>query len=426
MSSKHNFFTIIPHNTQFDFVGNAKNFLVMSGIILTLSLVGVAVRGINWGVEFVGGTEIQVAFGQHADVAAIRATMEGAGFENTTVQQFGAAEINEHLIRVERISVLTPEAVARVKAEVQKAAGDQLLEVTSSEREGDRITVFLKGTPMPKEEATPPPAESSPPPAAPGNPEQVALTDKMLEPNGVKLEAAVKAAGLELRPSDARRSVLGTGREEHLIFVKGVSSRVMEALKAKFGEGTIERRTDYVDATVADELRTDGILAMMYALAVILLYIAIRFDFYFSPGAIVALFHDVLVAVGVVAWVHLDFDLTLVAAFLTIIGYSINDTIVVYDRVRERLNHREKGESLGDTINRSINETLSRTILTSATTFFVCASLLAFGGRVLHGFGLAMCVGIITGTYSSFAIATPMYMWLRNKFPEGLAAPGKA
>jgi len=164
---------------------------------------------------------------------------------------------------------------------------------------------------------------------------------------------------------------------------------------------------------------------MLYALGVMLLYIAVRFDFYFSPGAIVALFHDVLVAVGVVAWAQLDFDLTLVAAFLTIIGYSINDTIVIYDRVREELSGKETYAELVKLVNKSINETLSRTVLTSTATFFVSLSLLIFGGRALQGFALAICVGIITGTYSSFAIATPFYLWLKKKFPQGILEPAK-
>jgi len=418
MSTQHKFFSVVPHNTNFNFVGNAKNFLIMSGIIMVLSLAGVLVRGINWGVEFVGGTEIQVSFGEKVNVADIRSSLETAGFEKTSVQQFGAEGDNEYLIHVERISILTPDALAKAKTALQTALGDTLLDVNSNEREGDRLNVFVKGTPM---AVQPPPAEGAPP----GQPEVVALTDALLEEHGVKIENAVKSVGLELRPTDWRRSVLGNGREEHLIFVKGVSSRVIEALKVKFPGKVTERRTDYVDATVADELRTDGILAMVYALAVLLLYIAIRFDFYFSPGAIVALMHDVLVSIGVVAWAHLDFDLTLVAAFLTIIGYSINDTIVVYDRVREELAHKAKGATLAETVNRSINDTLSRTILTSTTTFLVCAALLVFGGRVLHGFSLAMCAGIITGTYSSFAIATPFYLWLKNRFPEGLVAPAK-
>jgi preprotein translocase subunit SecF len=408
---KHSFFTFVPHGTRIDFVGNGKNFLIGSFVVLGLSLLGLAVRGINWGVEFVGGTEIQVAFADNVGAQAIRETLDGAGFVNVSVQQFGSTEQHEFLIRVQRVSVLTPESVEKAKASIKSALGDMVLDITHNEREGDRINVFLRGTQAPAPVA----AEGETPKA----PDPTVLTDTMLEPNGSRIETAVRAAGLELRPTDARRSVLGQGREEHLIFVKGISSKVVESLRAKFTTVT-ERRTDYVDATVADELRTDGILAMLYALGVILLYIAIRFDFYFSPGAVAGLAHDVLVSIGVVAWTGLDFDLTLVAAFLTIIGYSINDTIVVYDRVREVVNANAKSKrSLEDMVNESINDTLSRTILTSLVTFLVSASLLIFGGRVLHGFALAMCVGIVTGTYSSFAISVPTFLWLKRKFPDG-------
>lgn len=410
--SKHSFFSVIPHGTKIDFVGNGKKFLVGSTVVLAVALLGLVVRGINWGVEFVGGTEIQLAFNTAVPAQDIREVLDKAGFVNVSVQQFGAVEQHEFLVRVQRVSILTPDVMEKVRSAIKGSLGDQVVDVTSNEREGDRINVYLKGTPLPAP-ATP---EGETPKAADPN----ALSDQNLEPNGQKVEAAVKGTGLELRASDARRSFVGQGREEHLIFVKGVSARVVEALKGKFGEGVKERRTDYVDATVADELRTDGILAMLYALGVILLYIAIRFDFYFSPGAVVGLFHDVLVSVGVVAWAALDFDLTLVAAFLTIIGYSINDTIVVYDRVREVVNNNAKSKrSLEDMVNESINDTLSRTILTSVTTFLVSASLLIFGGRVLHGFALAMCIGIITGTYSSFAISVPVFLWLKKRFPDG-------
>jgi preprotein translocase subunit SecF len=415
MQQKHRFFQLIPPNTTFDFVGNAPRFLIMSTVILLVSVMGLLVRGINWGVEFVGGTEIQVAFNKLVSIDDVRKTVGEAGFENISVQQFGDPKNNEFLVRVERISVLTEQVAQKIRENIQAALGADLLEVTSNEREGDRVNVFVKGTTAP-----PPATAEGQPPAAP------VLTDKMLEPNGQKIEAAVKAAGVELRTGEPRRSAVIADKEEHLIFVKGVSSRVVESLRSAFGsEQVVERRTDYVDATVAEELRTDGVLALLYALGVMLLYIAIRFDFYFSPGAVVALFHDVLVAVGVVTWAQLDFDLTLVAAFLTIIGYSINDTIVIYDRVREVLTGKEGYSELTSLVNRSINETLSRTLLTSASVFLVCVALFLWGGRVLEGFALAMCVGIITGTYSSFAIATPTYLWLKRKFPEGILQPVK-
>ncbi|MEW5853483.1 MAG: protein translocase subunit SecF [Myxococcota bacterium] len=420
MASNHSFFTIIPPNTKFDFVGNSKRFFTLSGGVLVLALLGLVFVRINWGVEFVGGTEIQVKFPEKVDENEIRKILDEAKLEGASVQQFGAPENNEYLLRVERISVLTTDKVAAAKTQLQQVLGDKFLELQASEREGDRLTVYVKGTPM-ENQPTPDPAAAQ----SGAAPAPVAITDKTLEPNGKLIEDAVKAAGLELRPHDRRKSIISEDREEHIVFVKGVSSRVMEALRGRFGEKVEERRTDYVDATVAEELRTDGILALLYALGVMLLYIAIRFDFYFSPGAIVALFHDVLVALGVVVWARLDFDLTLVAAFLTIIGYSINDTIVIYDRVREQLTGKEGIVELEDLVNRSVNETLSRTVLTSGATLFVCLALLLFGGRALQGLALALCVGIITGTYSSFAIATPTYLWLKRKFPHGILQPAK-
>jgi preprotein translocase subunit SecF len=422
--AQHKFFSLVPHGTRVDFVKLSSKLVIGSAAVVALALVGVVAQGFRWGVEFTGGTEIQVAFSQPVTDESVRAALQEAKFNNPGVQRFGAAENNEFLLRVERISVLTPESLKQVEEGIRQRLGDQVLDVVATEKEGDRITVFLKGVVLPT------PAESTDggasPPPVPGQPTALNLDDKQLEPHGLLLEEAVKAAGLELRGGESRKSLLSTNKEEHYIFVAGVSSRVVEALKLKLGDIVTERRTDYVDATVAGELRTDGILALLYALGVMLLYIAIRFDFYFSPGAIVALFHDVLVAVGVISWLRLDFDLTLVAALLTIIGYSINDTIVVYDRVRELLTGKETYAELCTLVNRSINDTLSRTIITSGTTFLVAISLYIWGGRVLEGFALAMCVGVITGTYSSFAIATPVYLFLKRKYPHGILQAPKA
>ncbi len=173
-------------------------------------------------------------------------------------------------------------------------------------------------------------------------------------------------------------------------------------------------RTDFVGPQVGAQLRNDGIMAVVYALFFILLYVAWRFDLFFSPGAILATLHDIVLVLGVFSFFDIEFNLTVVAAILTLIGYSLNDTIVVYDRIREDL-VRLRGQPLRSLVNTAINETLSRTLLTSGTVFLVVASLLLLGGPAIRGFSIAMLLGVVVGAYSSIAVASPIYILLRER-----------
>jgi len=170
--------------------------------------------------------------------------------------------------------------------------------------------------------------------------------------------------------------------------------------------GEVElRRVEFVGPQVGEELAEDGGLAVLYALIGILIYVWLRFEWRFSVGAIIATIHDTLVTVAVFSLFGLEFDLTVLAAVLAVIGYSLNDTIVIFDRIRENFRKVRKGSVL-DIVNRSINETMSRTIITSGTTLMVVLALFLFGGQVIHGFALALIVGVVTGTYSSIYVAT--------------------
>ena len=164
---------------------------------------------------------------------------------------------------------------------------------------------------------------------------------------------------------------------------------------------------------------------MLAALFFILLYIGVRFDLMFAPGAIVALAHDVMITVGVFAVFQLEFNLPFIAALLAIVGYSLNDTIVVYDRIRENA-VRMRGRELRSMVNASINQTLSRTVLTSATTLLVVVALIVFGGGIIRDFSVALLTGILVGTYSSVAIASPMYILLRERYGKESGRRGGA
>jgi preprotein translocase subunit SecF len=202
---------------------------------------------------------------------------------------------------------------------------------------------------------------------------------------------------------------------EFLIRVEGeekeldkLTKSIQKTLEEKYGKDTHEiRRIDIVGPKVGSELRRDGFYSIIYALVGILIYIAFRFDYKFSPGAVAALIHDVVITLGIFSLLQYQFTLSTIAALLTIIGYSLNDTIVVYDRIRETMG-KLKGTVLESVINKALNETLSRTLLTSLTTLIVVAMLLIFGGSVIRDFAFALMIGVLVGTYSSIFIASPV------------------
>ncbi len=214
--------------------------------------------------------------------------------------------------------------------------------------------------------------------------------------------------------------------------LKGISENVKERLEAKFGTKNVEiRRVEMVGPKVGKSLRRKGLWAIVFSMLAILAYITWRFEFWFAIGAIVALIHDVTITVGVFSLTDKQINLAIVAAILTIIGYSLNDTIVVYDRIRENMKKLQK-ISFPELVNRSINETLSRTILTSLTTLITVVILFFVGGGVIHNFAFALIIGIVVGTYSSIYIASPVVLFFepygRNKKsvrPQKSAAPKK-
>lgn len=198
--------------------------------------------------------------------------------------------------------------------------------------------------------------------------------------------------------------------------LEGLSRRVRDALAASLGtEGIDVRRVEMVGPKVGKDLREKGLLAVLFSMGAILLYIWWRFELQFAIAAIAATFHDVIVTVGAFSLFNKQFDLTTLAALLTILGYSLNDTIVVFDRIRENVKKAGSKGSLKEIMNASVNQTLSRTILTSGTTLLVVVALFLFGGGVIHDFAFALLVGILVGTYSSIYVASPVVLWLEQR-----------
>lgn len=193
--------------------------------------------------------------------------------------------------------------------------------------------------------------------------------------------------------------------------LEGLGQQIGTHLQKSYGEGTVEiRRVEMVGPQVGKDLRKKGLMAIVFAMIGVLIYVTIRFEFRFAVGAIAALIHDVLITLGAFSLFNKEIDLPIIAAFLAIIGYSLNDTIIVYDRIRENSGRHNKDE-FPTIINSSINETMSRTILTSGTTLLVVVALFLFGGGVIHNFAFAMLVGIVVGTYSSIFVASPILLF---------------
>jgi len=282
---------LFTKETHINFLGMRKPAMFLSLALIVIAIGSIVVRGFNFGIDFTGGTLIEVGYPQNAELSQIRQTLTDNGYGDAVVQHFGKA--TEVLIRI-------------------------------APREGVS---------------------------------SAELSDKVLA---------------ALREDNATVAM---------------------------------RRVEFVGPQVGEDLTNDGGLAMIYALIGILLYVALRYEYRFAVGSVAALVHDVIITLGVFSLLQLDFDLTVLAALLAVIGYSLNDTIVVFDRIRENFRMMRKGTS-EEVVNTSLNQTLSRTLMTSFTTMLVLFALFFFGGELIHGFATALLVGIFVGTYSSIYIAS--------------------
>lgn len=367
-------------NFNIDFIGRMNAILWVTLILSVLSVVSMAVYGLNFGTDFAGGYELQMHFPKAVSEAQIRDVIEPMHLQDARVQQFGAASENSYLILVrgEGDTTTAPQeqAIAQGLQGKLKSA-DDLLGVMVAES-GDGAT--LRFAQAPEE----------------GQVRQV-LSD---------LHYTVKKITTESHGTETTMQVSIKGLAD------GISERLVQGLGLDPQVDPLVR-VEFVGPQVGAQLRNQGVMAVVYSLLLILVYVAIRFDMYFAPGAIIATLHDIIVTMGLFSFFQIDFNLTVVAAILTLIGYSLNDTIVVYDRVRENA-LKLRGMALRPLVNQSINETLSRTILTSGTVFMVTASLLILGGPFIRAFAITMFIGVIVGTYSSIAVASPLYIALRE------------
>lgn len=383
-------FDILPHGTTFDFVGKRRIAVVLSLIVnATVILWALPLfAGLNFGVDFAGGTEMEVKFAQRLDPNAIRQSIEELGFKDASVQTYGADAENTFLIRVGRIALMGEADVKKVEEAVK--ARLPVVSTAFNAEIGDKIDFQFSG------------------PVAPE-----------------ALKAAVEGAGVKVREI-REEAGLSAGTKSFAVITQGIREKVEHDLNARFAEAKPEvRRVEYVGPAVGRELRNQGFKAILYAMALIVVYVGLRFDFRFAPGVIMAIVHDAIVTLGYFAISGREFNLTSIAVILTVVGYSVNDTVVVYDRIRE--NHTKyKGKSLYDMVNLAINETLGRTFLTSFATALSLVGLLIFGVGTIFDFAFAMLLGIISGTYSTWFIAAPMTIWLEERAEKKKLKPAAA
>jgi len=374
-------FDIVPHGTTFDFVGKRRIAVTLSLLanlaVLVFSLN--AVHGLNFGVDFAGGTEMEVKFAEAVDPGAIRKSVEDLGFKDASVQTYGPESDHSYLIRVGRIALMSQEDVNRV---IEAVKAKFPIEGTPhfNPDVGDKIDFQFKGVP----------------------------------PSPDALKAVVEGANVKVR--EVREEAgLTAGTRSFAVITQGIQDKVERDLAARFAQAKPDvRRVEYVGPAVGRELRNQGFKAILYAMALIVIYVGLRFDFRFSPGVIIAIVHDAIITLGYFVFSGREFNLTSVAVVLTVVGYSVNDTVVVYDRIRENQG-KFKGKKLSDLVNLSINEVLGRTFLTSFATALSLVGLIAFGVGTIFDFAVAMLVGIISGTYSTWFIAAPMTIWLEER-----------
>ncbi|HEC27193.1 MAG TPA: protein translocase subunit SecF [Gammaproteobacteria bacterium] len=304
-----------------DFLGMRKLAMGFSLLFVIISIASLAIRGLSFGIDFTGGTLVEVSYQNTVEIEEVRNTLSEAGFNDAIVQYFGTAK--DVMIRV---PLKGTEKGAQISEKIMRSLHNKLDEsVTDTDPVSKEQTCSIKG----------------------------------------------------------QRQVCQVQM----------------------------RRVEFVGPQVGDELANQGGLAMLYALFGILAYVAFRFEWRFAVGSVIALVHDVTITIGIFSLFQMEFTLTVLAAILAVIGYSLNDTIVVFDRIRENFRKLRK-ENPQEIMNRSINQTLPRTILTSLTTLLVLVSLYFFGGDIIHNFSVALILGIVVGTYSSIYIASPAVLML--------------
>ena len=371
----------IFHNFNFDFLKRRKFAYIISGSFFLVGLVSVFLRGFFFGVDFTGGSEIVLQFEQPVEISRVRSYVDDLGLGSVEAKTFGSE--TGVMLRTKLQSIppqIYLKAIASINTEIDEILPGVPKEIVDSS--ANSVTYSF------------------------ANPDTTNLIAEALTNSGYQI---------------AKVSEENSNRQIRIS--AGISDWIKENLRVKIPDNNfIVLKEDKVGPKIGEELKTDALLAVFFSLIGILVYLAFRFKFIFALGAVVALFHDVLITLGlyaalygVIPGLNLEIDLTIVAAFLTLIGYSVNDTVVVFDRIRENLKIH-KTRPIYEVINSSMSQTMSRTLLTGGTTLLSLLILLIFGGEVIRAFAFTMFFGIIIGTYSSVFVASVLVYVYVSKF----------
>jgi len=405
MTDHHKFRYLLPPGNNFAFVAKFKIWIIISILLMAGAIgslfINKSVRGeyMNWTIDFKGGTEIIYAFRNKAthdyvkvDPGKIRQALQSAGEEGFDASEIDWDEQDKHvegmIIRTPRFSALKPEARTKAMEDFEKKFADR--NIGKATWSGDRL--FVRSTkPIANQEAAP----------------------------------TFAAAGLELKPwapDEAQRFAQpdeGTGDYNQQFAMWGIDRQFQQQLSNKLDNTEVIVANSYgVGAKAGDKLRDDAARSIIYSIFLIMLYLAFRFDIRYAPGAAFATIHDAVMVIGVFAVTWTEVSLTSVAGLLTVMGYSVNDTVIVFDRIREN-QAKLKDKKIERIIDISINEMLVRTILTSSTVFATTLIMNIFGTGVVKEFAFAMNIGVIVGTYSSIFLAAPIFMWISRKYYSG-------
>ncbi|HZW38942.1 MAG: protein translocase subunit SecF [Syntrophothermus sp.] len=363
----------IFQNINVDFLGKRKLYYLISGLLLLIGLISVAFRGLEFGIDFLGGTEIVINFEKPVDIGKVRSYVENIGLGNVEIKTFGGETGVLLRTELQESREIYPKLVSSISGAINKYYPGLPLKVADSSSTTSVVYEF------------------------PSSDTATGVVN-ILASQGFQASKSIDDA---------------TGK---LVTVRvGIAEWIKQNLREKFPDNSFQvLREEKIGPKVGNELKRDAVVALFLSLLVILIYLAFRYKFIFGFGAVVAVFHDSLITLGlfsvlygVIPGLNLEIDLTIVAAFLTLIGYSMSDTVVVFDRVRENMKIH-KTDSLEQVINKSINQTMSRTILTGGTSLMCLLVLVFFGGEVLRAFSFTLFFGIIIGTYSSIFVASAL------------------
>ncbi|MDD9942151.1 MAG: protein translocase subunit SecF [Myxococcales bacterium] len=360
-----------------DFLKHRRIFGSISFGLVVASLISLFVPGPNFGIDFKGGTELEVGFKGEVSTAELRSLVSDLGYQQSEVVSVQGSKVR-YLIRIQEVSSLSAQQVKKIRASLESALGETELQEMKVSPGGDKISLRLSAS---------------------------ADTDNLQE--------ALEKAGAKVR----KVTVFG-GDFRYEAMLVGVGDEVVRGLVDKLGERGPDRqnmRIEWVGPKAGAQLRDAAIKSLLYAIAFIMAYVALRFDLRFAPGGVVAMVHDALITVGLFVLLRKEVNLATVAALLTVVGYSINDTIVVYDRIRENM-QRMRDTGLYQLINVSTSQTLSRTVVTSITTLISIGGFFLWGTPMMRDIVFALFVGFLIGTYSSIYIAAPFTEWMDRRF----------